>query len=159
MKRIDFNKQLRSGKAFFKTFSGANTKQLSHYIIPSLVDNKPDKVIIHVGTNDVLNGANDTELANSIIKIGMICKQHGVNDVFISSILVKKSPRLNALVCKVNDQLRDLCVSNGFQFISNDMISTDYLSRDGINLQDAGTDILSSNFCKILNEILFSDHP
>ena len=159
MKRIDFNKQLRSGKAFFKTFSGANTKQLSHYIIPSLVDDKPDTVIIHVGTNDVLNGANDTELANSIIKIGMICKQHGVNDVFISSILVKKSPRLNALVRKVNDQLRDLCVSNGFQFISNDMISTDYLWRDGIHLQDAGTDILSSNFCKILNEILFSDHP
>ena len=112
-----------------------------------------------MGTNDVLNGANDTELANSIIKIGMICKQRGVNDVLISSILVKKSPRLNALVRKVNDQLRDLCVSNGFQFISNDMISTDSLWRDGIHLQDAGTDILSSNFCKILNEILFSDHP
>ena len=112
-----------------------------------------------MGTNDVLNGANDTELANSIIKIGMICKQHGMNDVFISSILVKKSPRLKALVRKVNDQLRDLCVSNGFQFISNNMISTDYLWRDGIHLQDAGTDILSSNFCKILNEILFSDHP
>ena len=159
MKRIDFNSQLRSGKAFFKTFSGANTKQLSHYIIPTLVDDKPDAVIVHVGTNDILNGANDNELANSIMKIGIVCKQHGVNDVVISSILVKKSPRLNALVRRVNDQLRDLCATNGFQFISNDTISTDYLWRDGIHLKDAGTDILSSNFCKILNEMLFSDHP
>ena len=159
MKRIDFNSQLRSGKAFFKTFSGANTKQLSHYIIPTLVDDKPDAVIVHVGTNDILNGANDNELANSIMKIGIVCKQYGVNDVVISSILVKKSPRLNALVRRVNDQLRDLCVTNGFQFISNDTISTDYLWRDGIHLKDAGTDILSSNFCKILNEMLFSDHP
>lgn len=159
MKRLDFNKKLNSGKAFFKTFSGANTKQLSHYIIPTLVDDKPDSIIIHVGTNDILNNANDSELANNIIKIAIICKQHGVNDVFISSVLVKKSPRLNAVVRRVNDLLRDLCKTNGFHFINNDAITTDYLWKDGIHLQDIGTDTLSSNFCKILNDILFSNYP
>ena len=40
IKRLDFNKELRSGNAFFRSFSGANSKQLNHYIIPTLVDGK-----------------------------------------------------------------------------------------------------------------------
>ena len=41
------------------------TYQYDHYIIPTPVDNKPD-VLLHVGTNDILSNANDTELANNI---------------------------------------------------------------------------------------------
>ena len=54
IRRIDFNKELRKGKAYFCSFSGATSKQLDHYTIPSLVDDKPDAVIIHVGNNGIL---------------------------------------------------------------------------------------------------------
>ena len=54
IRRIDFNKELRKRKAYFCSFSGATSKQLDHYTIPSLVDDKPDAVIIHVGNNDIL---------------------------------------------------------------------------------------------------------
>ena len=57
IKRNDFNKELRHGKAFFRSFNGANAKQLRHYIIPTLIDDKPDAIVIHVGTNDILNHA------------------------------------------------------------------------------------------------------
>ena len=40
IKHLDSDKELRSGKAFLKSFSGANSKQLDHYIIPTLVDGK-----------------------------------------------------------------------------------------------------------------------
>ena len=50
IRRNDFNKELKNGKAIFQSFSGANTKQLDHYILPPLVDDKPDAVTIHVGT-------------------------------------------------------------------------------------------------------------
>ena len=50
IRRIDFNKELRNGKTYFRSLSGATSKQLDHYIIPSLNDDKPDAVIIHVGT-------------------------------------------------------------------------------------------------------------
>ena len=66
IKRLDFNKELRSGKAFFRSFRCANSKQLNHYIIPTLVDDKPDVVLLHVGTNDILSNASDAELANNI---------------------------------------------------------------------------------------------
>ena len=80
IRRNDFNKELKNGKAIFQSFSGADTKQLDYYILPPLVDDKPDAVIIHVGTNDTLTNANHEEIARIVIKIGFNCKNHGVND-------------------------------------------------------------------------------
>ena len=77
-----------------RTFSGANAKQLCHYIIPTLIDDKPDAIVFHVGTSDILNYANYEDIACSIINIDLDCKNNGVNEVFISSILVKKNHNL-----------------------------------------------------------------
>ena len=53
IRRINFNKNLRNGKAYFSSFSGTTRKQPDHYIIPYIVDDKPDVVTIHVGANDI----------------------------------------------------------------------------------------------------------
>ena len=96
------------------------------------MDDKPDAVIIHIGTNNILTKANHEEIARNIIKIGLNCKNHGVN-VVISSVFAKKNPNLNALRRRVNDSLRDLCSTNGFGYICNDAITTEYLLKDGIH--------------------------
>ena len=156
IRRNDFNKELKNGKAFFRSFSGSTSKQLNHYIIPSLVGDKPDAVIIHVATNNVLNKLNHEDIARNIIYIALICRKYGVNDIAISSVLIKKNPNLNALVRRVNDLLYDLCAKNGFGFISNEMITTDYLWKDGIHLLDLATNILSSNFIEFVNKLLIN---
>ena len=92
IRRINFNKELRHGKAYFCFFSGATSKQLDQYIIPSLVDDKPDAVFIPVGTNYILCNASYEDIARSIIKIGSNCKSHSVNNVFILPISVKENP-------------------------------------------------------------------
>ena len=117
IRRNDFNKDLKQGKAIFRSFSGAKTKQFDHYILPSLVHDKSDAVIIHVGTNDILTNTNYEEIVRNIIKNGLNCKSYGVNDLAISSILVKKNPNLNVLIQRGNDLLRDLCSVNGFSYI------------------------------------------
>ena len=43
---------------------------------------------------------------------------------------------------------------NAFGYICNDAITTEYLWKDGIHLQDLGTTILSSNFIKFVNSFL-----
>ena len=88
------------------------------------------------------------------ISVPLNRKNYGVNDVVISSVLVKKNPNLNALIQRVNDLLRDLCSMNGFGYICNDTITTEYLWKDGIHLQDLGTNILSSNFIEFVNNFL-----
>ena len=157
IKRNDFNEELRHDKAFFRSFSGANAKQLRHYIIPTLIDDKPDATVIHVDTNDIINHANHEDIACSIINIGLDCKNNGANKVFISSILVKKNSNLTAIVRRVNYMLRDVCEKNGFSFICNDVITTNYLWKDGVHLQDMGTHILSNHFLKFLNNFIDSN--
>ena len=91
--------------------------------------------------------ANQEEITRNMIKIGLNCKNYGVNDV-ISSILFKKNPNLNALIGRVNDFLRELCSINGFGYICNDTITTKYLWKDGIYLHDLGTNILRNTLIK-----------
>ena len=43
---------------------------------------------------------------------------------------------------------------NSFGSICNDAITTEYLWKDGIHLQDLGTNILISNFIKFENSFL-----
>ena len=38
---------------YFKCFSGSNTKQLNYYANPTLVDEQPDTVIVHIGSNNI----------------------------------------------------------------------------------------------------------
>ena len=51
---------------------------------------------------------------------------------------------------------------NGFGFISNDNISRTHLWKDGIHLEDLGTNILAGNFVDFLNRFnnfrCFSEH-
>ena len=70
--------------------------------------------------------------------------------MFVSSILVKKNPNLTVIVRRVNDMLRDLCEENGSSIICNDVVTTDYLWKDGVHLLDIGTYILSNFFFKVL---------
>ena len=64
-------------------------KQLSH-TTPTLINDIPDVIVIHVDTNDILNCANREDIVRSIINIGLDCESIGVSEVFVSFILVKK---------------------------------------------------------------------
>ena len=64
------------------------------------------------------------------------------------SILLKKNPNLTAIGRRVNDMLRDLYEKNGFSFICNHVIIANYLWKDGVDLQDLRTNILSNHFFK-----------
>ena len=68
-----------------KPFLDSNSNQIDHYFIPTLVDDKPDVVLLHVGINDMFSNANNTELTNNIINIGLNCKNHSVSKVLIPS--------------------------------------------------------------------------
>ena len=70
-------KNLEMAKLYFCSFSGATSKELDHYIIPSLVADKPDAVIIHVGTKTFYTmSAMNTSLGTSrlvqIVKITLL---------------------------------------------------------------------------------------
>ena len=65
---------------------------------------------------------NVQDLAQGIIDIGFKCKFYGVSRIAVTSILPRSSAQLNQVIGKVNDLLKSLCVTNGFHYISNEMI-------------------------------------
>ena len=48
-------KKLKHNETYKKCFPGVNANHLNHHIIPTLSEDKPDTVIIHVGVNDIMN--------------------------------------------------------------------------------------------------------
>ena len=110
---------------YIKCFSGANTKQLGHYVIPALVDEKPQTVFTHARPNDTTKfNCHDVDvnyLANIILQIGLRCR-YCVDSIAISSVLDRDDNILTKLIRGVNISLKHLCKVYGFDFICNDMI-------------------------------------
>ncbi len=79
--------------------------------------------MVHVGTNDIY-GRNTRDIdcltiACDIINIGRKCVAHGVNTVFISSILMTRNFSSNEKVKEINSLLMELCAENDFIYINN----------------------------------------
>ena len=90
-----FNDSLPYCKGNIKYFSGTKSVELEHYIKPMLMNNKPDVVVIYIGTNDidfrnVDNGTIVNNTAENIINIANLCNEYGINEIVISSILQRK---------------------------------------------------------------------
>ena len=157
---VELSKRVKSGSTFIKSFPGANAKELTHYVVPTLVEQSPDAVIIHVGSNNIsrMNRNSTTQrnidIVKEIIETGLTCRETGVKEVFISSLLCRSGNEEMNKVNEINNILKQRCLSENFIFISNEDIRREHLWKDGIHLLDVGTDILSQNFINALNENL-----
>ena len=89
-------------KVVVKHFSGAKTKDMESYIIPTLEQN-PETIIIHSGTNDLKSDSSPEEIARDIINLTTSCKTQ-TNKVILCSIVPRydneKATQLNKCLKK-----------------------------------------------------------
>ena len=120
IKKDSLRKKIK-GDFYFKCFSGANTKQLDPYVTPVLVEEKPQTVIIHIGSNDITkfnyHDVDVNDLANRILQVGLKCRYYGVESIATSSVLVTNDHNIDKLIRGVNISLKNLCKVYGFDFI------------------------------------------
>ena len=64
----NFNKELNTGHAKIRTFSGAISKEFPHYVTPTLEDDNFDIAILHFGVNDLLRNMNQSEDVDELIR-------------------------------------------------------------------------------------------
>ena len=104
-----------------------NNKGLHYFITPNLVEDRPDIMIIHIGSNDITHNSAEqidvNDIANPIINIRKKCLSGGIKKAILSSIFIKEQFKLTRTIRQVNDSLRDERKRNKFQFISNDNIT------------------------------------
>ena len=127
---------LKNGQCYVKAFPGSTASELCHHVEPSLKSQPPDTVIIHAGTNDIRTGKTADQIAKNIVEIGQKCKQNGTNDIFISSLIQRRSFHDTKKVREVNDFLKELCTDNNFIYISNDFLTKDFLWDDGVHFDE-----------------------
>ena len=157
----EFNQWLGSGTASIVSFPGATTKRLLHYSLPTLKEENPEVVVIHVGCNNLSSkkgevlSVNVNEVADDIIKIGKACYDNGVSKVFISSLVYNKNFNKQKLINEVNGILKEKCQTYGFTFIDNDNIKKEHLWKDGTHLNENGKIILANNYIRNLNNFLY----
>ena len=122
-----------------RLFPRATLKYLRYYIVPSLIEESPDKIILHGGCNDV-NNKNSTpeKIANEIEEMAALCRDYGVNDVFISAMICRRGKFLNEKKNCVKFSLKQICEENRYFFKDNSNIEIRDLWKDGIYLIESG---------------------
>lgn len=151
-----------------KPFVGATAEDLyTHHMMPTLKNNTPDDIIIHVGINDTRQladkkGGMTSEvidiLAGNVIRCGQVAKTHGVNNVCISALLPIRGHKYQQTIKHINYRIENLCKQEGFDFITNSNIifaeptpvDEGLYYRDGLHLNGAGRQVLMDNFISYL---------
>ena len=82
-----FNDSIIEGKAHLNSFSGATINRLGYFITPILEEDRPDILIIHIGSNyithNTISNINAKGISKRIIDIGKKSLLHGVKEVII----------------------------------------------------------------------------
>jgi lysophospholipase L1-like esterase len=148
IKMKEFNTFIKNGYTYRKSFPGATVKDLAHYSVLTLQEDKPDTCIINIGSNN-LNRNQPADIAEEIIKIVEICHKHGVNDVYVSAIPLRlgKEKAMN----DVNNFLRARTFLNDFILIDNSNITRSHICTDKIHLNFSGTVVIAKNFIRAIN--------
>ena len=94
---------------------------------------------------------NIEDLALRIVNIGLRCKWYWVNRIVLSSIFTRRITQLSQIIGKANNQLKRLCITNGFNYTSNEMIGQRMLWKDGLYLTDDDTKMSAGNFLNYLS--------
>ena len=131
---------LGPGRARFKHFPGASSKDLLHYIDATLEEQNFEAAIIHIGINDILYDNTSQQinlLLQNIKEIGKKCKSYKFKYVFISS-LTFNTRISHRLLSEINEMIERVFLGNGYYYTENENVYENDLFKDGLHLQNSG---------------------
>ena len=156
IRKREFSENMVNSQARFKLFPGATVNRINYYLVPELREQKYSKVVVHSGTNDLYNKTAG-EIVDGFTDIFNTCREHGVEQVIFSSIVIRKCRRdIDEKRLLVNSLLKGLCelewVGNG-NFVDNDNIYLSDLYTDGLHLVESGSIKLANNILNYVNRM------
>ena len=139
----------REEKVVVKHFSGSATEDMKNYIqLPLKRD--PDRIIIHVGTNDLRSSQDSVTIVKNIVDI-VKNSTTNKNEILVSSIVLRRD-NLNGKGRQVNNILQKLCMENNFAYVNHNSIKPrQHCNYGGAHLNTAGSKILAENFILALS--------
>ena len=101
------------------SFPGATSKELLHYVDPTLRDGIYNTAIIHVGVNDLLNNKNTNkvdELVTILKSTAIKCISNGIAKVVVSGIVINNRMS-DSFVENVNKKITMMCKKNSLVYL------------------------------------------
>ena len=87
-------------KISVKTFPGATTSDMNHYVKPTL-DRNPELLVLHVGTNNVQR-KEPQEIANEVESLCRSIVRNGMTRIALSEIIQRQDEDLNIKIRETN---------------------------------------------------------
>ena len=152
-----FNEKCKNSDVTIHEFKGKKATDIVKYMIPHLEEEQPSSVMFVAGGNDLSNQDMPIDeiekVANCLVEGGLVCRnEHGVNNVYISSIMPREHSNFQGNRHRLNNLLRDMCKEFNFTFIENkNIVLRDHGHHDGVHLNVEGSDMLRGNLLDVLN--------
>ena len=133
-------------------FSGAKVRCLYDYAKPTMRDFNPNRIILHVGTNDLNSEKTSGQTANSIIVL-----RNSLNTDNYDITLSLTAPRADNLnkATEVNKRLVNTCNQRQNKFInhSDDIQPERHVNDNKIRLNRYRTIVFAKKFTKFLSNL------
>ena len=133
-----------------RSFSSAKTRCMHDHVKPTMRDFNPERVILHVGTNDLNSDKTASQIANSIVELALSLKNDN-NKIYVS-LIVPRNDNLNNKVNEVNERLKNMCQHRGIEVInhSKTIIPGNHLNESQLHLNRYGNIGFTKNFKNFL---------
>ena len=147
-----------SGKSLSKkhnvsvtSFSGG-TSEKNIQNVDDLLKDKPDDIVIHVGTNGITNGVT---LLNSVKKIVKQVSDISprTTDTFSSIIIRKDEKHVEKPLADTNTRLKNYCRQKGISFIENSNIKESHLRKKKLHLDKTGKSFFAKNLINYIKNL------
>ena len=139
---------------FAKSISGAKTKCMKSYIIPT-VELEPNVIVIHCAANDLRRQEQPEEIVYEIANLALSIKSKK-NEVVVSGIIPRKD-RFRDKAKETNESLLAICASRNIPFINHGNIDTrTHINCRGLHLTTRAFKIVGDNMVKFTKNLLFT---
>lgn len=146
------NKSASKGDTSVKvySYSGAKTENIKEKVKDLIPQQKPDVVMLHVGTNNAPSMTSNA-IVDDILSIKYeVKKLHPSCRVIVSTPIMRSDDgKANLTIKKINDHLKQLKID----IMDNDNINAGDLGRKGLHLSKKGKAKLTKN---VLNKLNFN---
>ena len=146
------------GRVSFRRFHGGKARHFRHYMQPHLEEVAPKTVIIQCGGNDLPTPKGETaipveQIAEDVISLGEFSRQHGVKNILIAGVPIRKRQYIQERCKQLNNILMEFCKARGYTYVDNSNIEVTHVQNDGTHLTYEGSDLLANNYLYYLNDL------
>ena len=120
---------------------------MKSYIQPT-IDNAPDRICLHIGTNDLKSKAPD-DIANAIVDLAKTIQSTCGAEVVLSELTTRKDAHKES-VKSVNKLLIKYSKQHQWSLVRHSNITEKVLNRGGLHLTKQGNELLYKNFASCL---------